>query len=135
LRRSRSTFTPGGGHLFSSFDKRVSPGLLETVKKGTVKVEDSEYGWSIYRQPRWEFTTSSLLGLAILVESPERSRRKLILEFSIDRHRHGDMPQHQRFRLRDGRLAAAIKSALEAGWDPESRGKPFVYEAGALQPR
>jgi hypothetical protein len=27
-----------------------------------------------------------------------------------------------------GKVAAHIRLAMEAGWDPESRGKPFVYE-------
>jgi hypothetical protein len=59
----------------------------------------------------------------------------MLLEFDIDRTRHGDMPQHQRFHIHDGRLIEAIKSAMTAGWRPDSRGKRFVYEAGALQPR
>jgi len=59
-------------------------------------------------------------GLAILVESLEPSRRQLLLEFAIDRTRHGDMPQHQRFRIHRNRLAGAIQNAIDAGWDPES---------------
>lgn len=77
----------------------------------------------------------TLLGLAILVEHPQPSHRDLLLEFDIDRKRHGDMPQHQRFHIHDGRLVEAIESAMEAGYDPASRGKRFVHEAGALQPR
>lgn len=104
---------------------------------GSVKVGNADYRWSIFRQPRW--TTGrihgyTLLGLAVLVEASEPSRRELLLEFEIERGRHGDMPQHQRFHLRDSRLIQAIEAAMEAGWDPESRGKRFVFEAGNLQP-
>ncbi len=111
---------------------------MSAVKKGTVKVGEVVYRWSVFRQPTWTRGRDhghTLLGLAILVEPPEPSHRELILEFNIDRTRHGDMPQHQRFRIHDGRLVEAIECAIRAGWDPDSRGKCFVYEAGALQPR
>jgi hypothetical protein len=111
---------------------------MASVKKGIVRVGDTDYRWSVYRQPTWTTGRSpgyTLLGLAILVESLEPSRRPLLLEFGIDRTRHGDMPQHQRFRIPDVRLIESIQGALSAGWDPTSRGKRFVYEAGPLQPR
>ncbi len=111
---------------------------MASVKKGIIRVGDVDYRWSIYRQPTWTTGRSpgyTLLGLAILVESLEASKRPLLLEFAIDRTRHGDMPQHQRFRIHDGRLIEAIEDAVRAGWDPTSRGKRFVYEAGPLQPR
>jgi hypothetical protein len=109
------------------------------VKKGLIKVGEIDFRWSVFRQPTWTRgraqDVATLLGLAILVEHPEPSRRDLLLEFDIDRTRHGDMPQHQRFRLPDDRLIAAIQDALQAGYDPDSRGKRFVYAAGPLQPR
>ena len=111
---------------------------MATVKQGIVKVGEMDFRWSVFRQPTWTRGRThgpSLLGVAILVEPPEPSHRELLLEFDIDRTRHGDMPQHQRFHIHDGRLVEAIESAMSAGWNPESRGKRFVYEAGALQPR
>jgi hypothetical protein len=111
---------------------------MATIKKGIVKVGEIDFRWSVFRQPTWATARHdklSLLGVAILVEHPEPSRRDLLLEFDIDPTRHGDMPQHQRFRITDGRLVEAIESAMSAGWDAESRGKRFVYEAGTLQPR
>jgi hypothetical protein len=30
------------------------------------------------------------------------------------------------------KVAAHIREAMEEGWDPDSRGKPFVYEVGEL---
>jgi hypothetical protein len=101
---------------------------MATVKEGIIRVGDTDYRWSVFRQPTWatgrheEYT---LLGLAILVEPPEPRHRELLLEFEIDRTRHGDMPQHQRFRINDGRLIDAIEDAMKAGWDPASRRKAF----------
>ena len=108
------------------------------IKQGIVKVGDSDYRWSIFRQPtftRDENQQHKILGLAILVESVEPSCRGLILQFNIHPTAHRDMRKHQRFRVTEGRLIQAIENALSAGWDPESRGKRFVYEAGFLQLR
>ncbi len=109
------------------------------IKKGIVKAGEKDYRWSVFRQPRWATRETrirgyTLLGLAIFVESLEPSHRELLLEFEIDQTRHGDMPQHQRFRVGEHRLVQAIEGAMDAGWDPSSRGKRFVYAAGALQP-
>jgi hypothetical protein len=111
---------------------------MASMKRGTVKVRGVNYGWSVYRQPTW--TTSrapgyTLLGLAVLVEPPQPRQRRLLLEFAIDPTRHGDMSQHQRFRIHNSRLIQAIEGAIDAGWEPESRGKRFMYEAGPIQPR
>ena len=111
---------------------------MATIKRGVVTIGDAEYRWSVFRRPTWTMGRThgyTLLGLAILVEPPESNHRELLLEFDIDRDRHGDMPQHQRFHLPDSRLTQAIQDALQAGYDPDSRGKRFVYEAGVLQPR
>ena len=105
---------------------------MAAINKGVVKVGDADYRWSVFRQPRWSTGRThgyTLLGLAILVEPPEPSRRDLLLEFGIDPKHHGDMPQHQRFLVPDGRLVEAIECAMRAGYDPDSRGKRFVYEA------
>lgn len=107
-------------------------------KNGILKVGSVEYRWSVYGLPTWAtrlHDKHSLVGLRIMAEPPQPSRRPLILEFAIERGRHGDMPQHQRFRISERRLGEAIEGAIEAGWDPDSRGKAFVYEAGALQPK
>jgi hypothetical protein len=111
---------------------------MAAVKKGIVKVGDTDYCWSVFRQPtftRDENQRHKLLGLAILVESLVPSCRELILQFDIHPTAHRDMRKHQRFIVTDGRLVEAIESAMSAGWDPESRGKRFVYEAGLLQLR
>jgi len=103
------------------------------MKNGTVQVEGVEYHWSIYRQPRWT-GAGVLLGLSILVKAVCSSGRELVLEFAIDSSRHGDMPQHQRFRVSNRRLIECIQKARNAGWDPDTRGKHFFFEAGPVNP-
>jgi hypothetical protein len=101
------------------------------MKNGTVIVGKVEYEWSIHRPPRWT-GGGVLLGWAILVKPTEGSRRELILEFSLERTRQGEMPQQQRFQISNRRLVECITNAMDAGWDPESRGKPFFFAAGAV---
>lgn len=107
-----------------------------TIKReGNITVRGSKYRWSLYRQPRYATERGTTLGMALLVESMEPRTRSLILEFDVDRSHHRTMPQHQRARIPDVRLAECIEGALDAGWDPESRGKPFVYAAGPVTPK
>ncbi|HEY3856345.1 MAG TPA: hypothetical protein VGO67_18325 [Verrucomicrobiae bacterium] len=104
------------------------------MKDGTVQVEGVDYHWSVYRQPRWT-GDGVLLGLALLVKPVKSSRRELILEFAIDPTGRGEMPQIQRLQVPKRRLIECIQNALNAGWDPESRGKGFFFSAGAVNPK
>jgi hypothetical protein len=103
------------------------------LKPATIQVEGVEYHWSVYRPPRWT-SAGVLLGVSILVVPLEPARRELVLEFAIDATRQGDMPQHQRFRIAKRRLIECIQNALRAGWDPNSRGKQFMFDAGPVNP-
>jgi hypothetical protein len=103
------------------------------MKNGTVQIEDVEYRWSIYRQPRW--TGDGMpLGLAILVQAVQASGRELILEFTVDRTRQGELPPLQKLRISNRRLINCIQKARDAGWDPETRGKYFFFAAGPVNP-
>jgi hypothetical protein len=103
------------------------------MKSGTVQIEDVEYSWSIYRQPRWT-GDGVLLGLAILVKAVHSSGRELVLEFTMETPRNGAMPPPQRFRVSNRRLIECIQNARNAGWDPDTRGKFFFFEAGPTNP-
>ncbi len=106
-----------------------------SVKPKSIQVDEVEFYWSVFRQQGYANTRSgyALLGLAILVESKEPNKRSLLLQFDgVNGHRN--MPNHQRFKLSDRRLTECIQNALTAGWDPESRGKRFIFNAGSVNP-
>jgi hypothetical protein len=107
-----------------------------TVKANTILVDGIEFCWSVFREQCYANSGSGqgdCLGLAILVESKEPSRRSLLLQFDyVNGHRN--MPSHQRFKISDRRLVECIQNALSTGWDPESRGKQFVFNAGSAGP-
>jgi hypothetical protein len=128
---------PGGvtrGLRRAGIDVITAPGEEREMKGGSVNVDSEEYSWEIHRQPTWVTSGGPrLLGLALKVMPETPKTRKLILEFEISRG-HRNMPQHQRFRVPDIRIAQCIREALAAGYEPESRGKAFRFEAGSTDP-
>jgi hypothetical protein len=104
------------------------------LKSGTIEVEGIEYRWSIYRQPMW-VSERGFVGMAILVETMESSTRELLLEFAMDHSTgHRCMTSHVRFRISNRRLIECVQNAIRAGWNPNSRGKRFIFEAGSVNP-
>jgi hypothetical protein len=106
----------------------------DPTKRGSVRVDGTEFFWSIAHKEGHANTGSGhkgLVGLAILVRSKDVNRRHLLLEFEPT-DRYLGRPQRPTFRIPDRKLAGCIQNAIAAGWDPESRGKQFVFQAGLL---
>src|SRR5688572_4611609 len=105
------------------------------IQQGKIEVDSVGYDWSVHRQPTWVTSGAPrLLGLAIQVTPEEPNTRELLLEFDISRG-HRNMSHHQRFKVPNVRLLQCIRSAIEAGYDPSSRGKPFRFSAGSTEPQ
>jgi hypothetical protein len=105
----------------------------EAVKNGTVEIDGDEYKWSVVHQQTYTSTGTRLLGLAILVQLQKASTRDLLLQFDhVAGHR--DMSKHLRFRISDKHLIKCIRNAISSGWDPEARGKKFIFLAGSPKP-
>ena len=97
------------------------------MKSGVIEVDGVEYRWSVLREQTW-VTSIGPLGLAILVQSAP-GKRDLVLQFDGEVG-HRCTPSHQRFRISNGRLIECVRNAIGSGWDPESRGKQFTFNAG-----
>ena len=69
-------------------------------------------------------------GLDLRVPAPERTR-ELILDFTLKVNDGDGTPSDARVLHA---LASGIRSAREAGWDPESRGRAFRHEIGERSP-
>jgi hypothetical protein len=88
----------------------------------TIDVDGADYVWS-YRHG-WVVWGKGIKAVSVSVSlHPERTR-ELILDFTV-KVNEGDAPSDARL-LRA--LPSAIRSAREAGWDPESRGRAFRHE-------
>ena len=88
-----------------------------------VEVDGTGYAWS-YRHG-WVVWGKGIKAVSISVSlHPERTR-ELILDFTLKVNDEDGTPSGARV-LRA--LASAIRSAQEAGWEPESRGRAFRHE-------
>lgn len=93
------------------------------VANTTVAVDGVDYVWS-YRHG-WSVWGKGVKVVSISVSlHPERTR-ELILDFTLKVSIGDATPSDARVLHA---LPAAIRSAREAGWDPESRGRAFRHE-------
>jgi len=104
------------------------PRAKRTIE-GAVTIEGFSLIWNLHREQQW-FTDDGWKGISVHVKGATGKRRELFLEFPpIGSERPGntkDAPT--RHPISAATVAAGIREALAAGWDPESRGKPYFHE-------
>jgi hypothetical protein len=97
------------------------------VIKETVTIDGLELVWELRSEP--QFTTEhGHKGLCISVRLATGVRRELILEYpSTEKKQTGfaHAPEHPRIIPKV--VEADIRRAIEAGWRPASRGRPFIF--------
>jgi hypothetical protein len=91
---------------------------------GTVTVGDVALTWSIRSEPQWN-TTAGDIGLRLSVTAAEGRHRELILQYPFVKRQKGASRFPDKPRVDPIHLAADIGLAMEAGWNPKSRGRPF----------
>jgi hypothetical protein len=96
-----------------------------------VTIGGTKYRWSIDRYPR--YTSEGYFGLRIHVQA-EHGARLLVVDFPFEERDHRTMPHHQRPRPSARELSSHIVSAINAGWEPASRGRPFVFAVSKDSP-
>lgn len=89
----------------------------------TVSVDGVEYAWS-YRHG-WVVWGKGVKAVSLSVSlKPERTR-ELRLDFTVQLDDEDPTPSEAKVIEA---LPEAIRAAIAAGWDPESRGRAFRYE-------
>lgn len=95
---------------------------------GVVEVDGDTYEWEIRRQPRplaggkWE-------GLALELRLKDFPRAAVVL-FPMPMRANG-RPDHEKQQVKVESVRNAVASAIEAGWNPTSRGKVMVFDVDA----
>ena len=84
---------------------------------------------------RWQLRTEAqyvadggFKGMTFSVEMVDGPHRELILEYPFPKKRptgFGQLPE--RAEVSEDLVERAIRQAMQAGWNPVSRGKPFVF--------
>ena len=95
-----------------------------------IEVGEDRYVWRLQRKPRWSSDPAERRGMAIAVRHVE-GQREAILEFPLGSQPRLGAPQLQASQIAPALVARAIASAIAAGWEPLSRGKPVVFEVDA----
>jgi len=95
---------------------------------GTIEVDGETYQWDLRRQPRpisggrWE-------GVAITLRHVD-FKREAIVQFPPPVRPNG-RPDVERQLVNLDHVRNAVSAAIEAGWDPASRGKAVVFDVDA----
>lgn len=95
---------------------------------GTVDVDGFQYEWELRREPQWsDFDGWQGMTVALLRKDTQRGA---LLEFPPPKRLVKGM-QRGRLQIGDAIVIRGIQAALNAGWEPASRGKPMVFEVDA----
>lgn len=93
------------------------------AKNQVVSVDGTGYAWT-YRHG-WLVWGKGIKALSISVALQPGRTRELILDFTMKVGPEDGPPSDTRVVQA---LEPAIRAALHAGWDPQSRGRAFRYE-------
>ena len=98
-----------------------------------IDIDGLRLTWSLQREQGW-CGEDKWRGIAIRVQVAGVARRELLLEYPVVRTEKDGWTRvdPQRPAIHAKRVATHIRAALEAGWDPNSRGKAFVYQVSEL---
>jgi hypothetical protein len=108
---------------------------------GIIKVGDFPLQWSVKSEPIWGSTGGDIgLRLSVVRHDETLTRhgtmkawRELILQFPFEKPKHASRFA-ERPNITPEKLTAAIQIAMEAGWEPYSRGRAMelILEEGDL---
>ncbi len=102
--------------------------MKQTDKKSRIQVGDVEYIWSVRSWPSWCWNFEDFNGLMLDIVLIEDRRRPLVVEFPMERKPGRPKPPKQMPPIPDAKIIHIIEQALELGWNPNSRGKPFLMD-------
>lgn len=96
--------------------------------EGLIVIDGNSLKWWLVSEPQWT-TEDGYIGLRISVQTEDARHRELVLEFPFPKKVTGvgspQLPQRPKFSVKT--IEANVRQAIAAGWDPTSRGKPFVF--------
>jgi len=95
-----------------------------------IEVGGDAYVWRLHRLPGWSSDTATRHGMALAVRHKE-GQREAVVEFPPGPEPRYGAPQLKPAQIPQELVAKAIASAMEAGWDPLSRGKTVAIVVDA----
>jgi hypothetical protein len=95
---------------------------------GIVDVDGLQYEWELRSEPQWG-ESEGWKGMTIALLR-KHTQRGALLEFPPPKRLLKGM-QRARLQISDATVSRGIRAALQAGWEPASRGKPMVFMVDA----
>ena len=95
---------------------------------GIVDVGEFQYEWELRSEPQWS-ERGGWKGMTVALLR-KGAQRGALLEFPAPKRLMKGM-QRGRLQIGDAIVIRGIQAALQAGWEPSSRGKPMVFEVDA----
>jgi hypothetical protein len=100
--------------------------------EATVEIDGFALRWKLQHDPQWS-PKGDHKGLAISVRLDEGAYRELLLEYPFAKTTASTrLPE--RPKILPGIVASDIRLAMAAGWNPLSRGRPFVFQVPENDP-
>ncbi len=115
---------PEGDRLISG--KLRSREGRQGARNLTVVVDGTEYAWSV--RHGWQPWGKGIRVISVSVALHPARTRELILDLTLSLSDQSAPPADDRVKVA---LPDAIRAAIDAGWDPESRGRAFRHEIEA----
>jgi hypothetical protein len=97
--------------------------------EGSLTVDGQELSWNLEREQCWT-TDDGWKGISIhVVLVAQGTHRTLILDYPAvsTKNRGYVLTGDGRTKIVPAKLELHIRQAMEAGWDPVSRGKPYIF--------
>jgi hypothetical protein len=128
---------PNGEHFVKSLTcpmvyghRPARRGSMTNINRlsGIVDVGGFHYEWEVRSEPQWcDSEGWKGVTVALLLK---HTQREALLEFPPPKRLLKGM-QRGRLQISDAIVSRGIQAALDAGWDPASRGKPMVFTVDA----
>ena len=109
----------------------MAGGLKKRRKRtieGATTIDDVSMAWTLTSEPQWSNSGDGYKGMCLSVQVVDQARRELIIEYPYPVDNSGrPLSVPQRPAVTPALVEVSIRQAIEAGWDPASRGKAFVF--------
>ena len=91
---------------------------------GSLVVENYPLRWTLRSEQIWN-ASGDHIGLRLSVEREDEAHRELILEYPFREMPGGKV---ERPDVNHEALAHDIRRAMNVGWNPKARGRPFTFQ-------
>ena len=95
---------------------------------GKMQVDTFELDWHIVHFAQATTTSQNSNGICVSVSLADAKAKELVIDFPVIAYNYDRPKNNTDF---EKRLLTCVKRALELGWNPEKRGKPFRMSADA----